>query len=208
MWVPQFQAGTGDYSTQGVVPSSASPRRLQRQPTVFNSVCGNRRGRSSVRGGESTHTRGTRTHGASPALFTPHQAWPWGGRSGVKLSPSQGLECCTGKHLPERASIHTLECGCHYARGFPSSQPLLKGTLHSGRLLCPLPGSHERHCSLSRRLPQLDAAGRHDWQPPSPHLTSAATHPVSSSRCGISRVRFIECHLCLSHRTLCHAQER
>lgn len=47
----------------------------------------------------------------------------------------QGLN----SHIPKGCSVaqantwpsaHTLECGCHYARWFPSLQPLLKGTQH------------------------------------------------------------------------------
>lgn len=130
------------------------------------------------------------------------------------VAEGQGLNShlfkgCTFAQANTCPSIHTLVCGCHYARWFPSRQPLLKGTLHLGSLLC----SHRRHCSFSSRLPQLDVAGRHDWQPSllhesCQHLTSVATPPGSSSHCDISRVRFIEYHLCLCHRTLCHAQER
>lgn len=130
------------------------------------------------------------------------------------VAEGQGLNShlskgCTVAQANTCPSIHALVCGCHYAGWFPSRQQLLKGTLHSGSLLCP----HRRHCSFSLRLPQLDVDGRHDWQPPLlhgswQHLTSVATLPGSSSHCGISRVSFIEYHLCLSHRTLCHAQER
>lgn len=81
------------YSTQGVLPGTTSFRYVQYQPTAFKSVCGN-------------HSGGHQCEAGNPPAqneYVGHflQAGHCGGRSGVKLSPSQGLFCSTGKHLPK-----------------------------------------------------------------------------------------------------------